>query len=138
MDDRKSLVYLCQFSFENRKESWFKNKEMAEGSKNVAEIFSWRLGKYLPGSYLSRCCWPSLIYQGLSSVSNRVQVHSDKTYLTNLVSNNNPGFTRLNITKKHYWPTKYIFRQIMSSSGDTIDSPDDGIRICRNIYWVSQ
>jgi hypothetical protein len=29
----------------------------------------------------------------------------------------NQGFTRLNITKKHYWLTQYISRQIMPSSG---------------------
>jgi hypothetical protein len=34
----------------------------------------------------------------------------------------NQGFTRLNITIKHYWLTQYIFWQIMPSSGDTIDS----------------
>jgi hypothetical protein len=37
--------------------------------------------------------------------------------------NKNPGFTRVNTTKKNsrYWLTQYIFRPIMPSSGDTID-----------------
>jgi hypothetical protein len=33
----------------------------------------------------------------------------------------NRGFTRLSITKKQNWQTQYIFRQIMPSSGDTVD-----------------
>jgi hypothetical protein len=37
-------------------------------------------------------------------------------------ANKNWGFTRLSITKKHYWLTQYIFRQIMPSSEDTNDS----------------
>jgi hypothetical protein len=30
------------------------------------------------------------------------------------------SFFGLSITKKHYWLTRYIFQQIMPSSGDTI------------------
>jgi hypothetical protein len=35
--------------------------------------------------------------------------------------NKNWGFTRFSITRKHYWLTQYIFRQITPSFGDTID-----------------